>query len=90
MEFDITQNPDGVTLDQTQCVEKLESPVIKPQIDEQERDLFNKEDLSLFGRLIRKLTSAVQGICPDMAFEAVKMGSRFKTATGDDLIRVGE
>ena len=82
--FDIKQNPDGVVLDQSHCLQKLKIFIIKLQGSKQKEDPLGKEELSIFRGLVGKLNWAAQGTRPDVVFEVVELSSKFKQATAND------
>ncbi len=85
--FDILQQKEGITLDQTGYVEEMECTTLNPQRAAQKQDLLTPAELTVLRGLVGRLNWTVQGSRPDMAFEMVELSTKFRKGTVSDLAR---
>jgi hypothetical protein len=85
--FQITQNTDGIKLDHSLYMEKLDHPHIEPQRASQKQEQLNAEEQKLYRKLVGQLNWAVQGSRPDLAFELVYLSTKLKRGSVADLLR---
>ena len=84
--FQITQNTDGIKLDHSMFMEKLDHPHIEPQRASQKQEQLNAEEQKLYCKLVGQLNWAVQGSRPDLAFELVDLSTKLKGGSVADLL----
>jgi hypothetical protein len=85
--FQITQNTDGIKLDHSMYMEKLDHPHIEPHHASQKQEQLNAEEQKLYRKLVGQLNWAVQGSRPDLAFELVDLSTKLKGGSVADLLR---
>ena len=85
--FQITQNTDGIKLDHSMYMEKLDHPHIEPQRESQKQEQLNAEEQKLYCKLVGQLNWAVQGSRPDLAFELVDLSTKLKGGSVADLLQ---
>lgn len=85
--FRITQQVDGITLDQTGYISNLDHPQLEPGRASQKLDQLNPKEQTLYQRIVGQLNWTVQGSRPDLAFEMIDMSTKLNQATVGDLMR---
>lgn len=85
--FHIKQNENGITVDHSRFMEKLEHPHIDPKRAMQKHEQLTAGEQTLYRKLVGQLNWAVQGSRPDLAFELVDLSTKLKTATVADMLR---
>ena len=85
--FKIEQTRDGIQLDHSAYVQKLDSPQIDPVRASQKQCELSNNEQSQYRRLVGQLNWAVQRLRPDMAFELVDLSTKLNSASVSDLLR---
>ncbi|CAG2239162.1 unnamed protein product [Mytilus edulis] len=85
--FMIKQNNEGIQLDHSIYMEKLDHQHIEPQRAFQKLKQLTQEEQKDYRRMVGQLNWAVQGSRPDLAFELVDLSTKLKSALVCDLLR---
>ena len=82
------QNENDITLDQSDYMYNLNSPVLDPRRIANKAGILNSEEQSEYRQIVRQINWAVQGSRPDLAFEMIAASTKLKQASVGDLTRV--
>ncbi|CAC5406207.1 unnamed protein product [Mytilus coruscus] len=85
--FQIHQNKNGIILDHSTYMEKIDNTTIEPSRAAMKQDVLNTSEQTLYRKLIGQINWAVQVSRPDMAFEMIDMSTKLKEGTVAHLIR---
>ena len=85
--FEITQNVDGIIIDQTGYVKELENAHVSPERRMQKLEMLNATESTTLRELVGRLNWAVQGSRPDMFFEMIELSTKLNKGAVSDLIR---
>ena len=85
--FNVHQSSIGVTLDQNDYVESINSVSVDPSRTSKKLEKLTTLEHTDLRTLVGHLNWAVQGSRPDLAFDIVDLSTRFKTGTVNDLLR---
>ena len=84
------EEENGIVLDHTKYMEKLQSVEIDPQRAIQKQSQLDGVEQTTYRQIIGQINWAVQGSRPDLAFEMIDMSTKLKTGTIADLIRAAK
>ena len=85
--FRIIQDSQGVTLDQSDYVKKLNAGSIEPsRMVDKQSELTSKE-YTLFRSIVGSMNWIVHGSRPDIVFDLIDLSMKFNKATVEDLCR---
>ena len=79
--FRITQDKNGIILDQSRYVENIENKAIGPKRALNKHDLLTLEEQTAYRQLIGQINWVVQGSRPDLAFELTDFSTELKQGT---------
>lgn len=85
--FNITQNSNGIQLDHSKFINKLNQIRIEPSRASQKHSFLTTEEQKTYRKIVGQLNWAVQGSRPDLAFELVDLSTKLNKATVTDLTR---
>jgi hypothetical protein len=85
--FYFKQNRNGITIDQNEYLNELETGLISTNRASQKLDSLNQKEQTSLRQLVSRLNWAVQGSRPDMAFEMISLSTKLKNGTVDDLLQ---
>lgn len=85
--FQIKQNSNGIHLDHSEYMDKLEHSRIDSVRASDRKSTLTEEEQSLYRMLVGQINWAVQGSRPDLAFELVDLSTRLAEASVSDLLR---
>ncbi|CAC5412669.1 unnamed protein product [Mytilus coruscus] len=85
--FMIKQNNEGIQLDHSIYMEKLDHQHIEPRRAIQKLKQLTQEEQKDYRRMVGQLNWEVQGSRPDLAFELVDLSTKLKSALVCDLLR---
>lgn len=85
--FQISQEKNGIMLDQSDYVRDLEKKPFSVSGESREKRILNEEEMSQYRGLIGAINWVVQCTRPDMAYELIELSMKSKTASSDDLGR---
>ena len=85
--FHIHQNENGIILDHSEYMNKIENAKIDPSKASMKDDVLCPSEQTLYRKLIGQINWAVQVSRPDIAFEMKDMSTKLKEATVGDMIR---
>ena len=85
--FRITQDKNGIVLDQSKYVENTTNKANDPKRALAKQDLLTPEEQTEYRQLIGQMNWAVQGTRPDMAFELIDLSTKLKQGNINDLAR---
>ncbi|CAC5390512.1 unnamed protein product [Mytilus coruscus] len=85
--FQIHQNKNGIILDHSTYMEKIDNTTIEPSRAAMKQDVLNTSEQTLYRKLIGQINWAVQVSRPDMAFEMIDMSTKLKEGTVAHLMR---
>jgi hypothetical protein len=88
--FTIKQSASGITLDQSQFMNELETIMIEPQRARQKKETLTKQEHKQFRSLVGKCNWAYRGSRPDIAFEVIDMSTKFQNPCVEDLVRANK
>lgn len=88
--FNVKQDQEGIILDHTKYMEKLNNVEIDPLKASQKKTLLSEEEQTAYRQLIGQINWAVQGSRPDLAFEMIDMSTKLKSGTVADLTRASK
>ena len=83
--FQLNQDKNGVTLDQSDYVEGISIPVLDPQRMKQTKADMTFEELSLLRKMTGQLNWTVRSTRPDLSFNMIACSTHFKGGTVADL-----
>ena len=83
----ITQDKNGIILDQSRYVENIENKAIDPKRALDKHDLLTLEEQTAYRQLIGQINWVVQGSRPDLAFELIDLSTKLKQGNISDLSR---
>lgn len=85
--FYVKQTKEGIELDHTSYMEKLQSIEIDPLRAYQKESQLSTEEQTAYRQIIGQINWAVQGSRPDLAFEMIDMSTKLRSGNMADLIR---
>ncbi|KAL5007820.1 hypothetical protein ScPMuIL_016626 [Solemya velum] len=85
--FQIKQNSNGIHLDHSEYMDKLEHSRIDSVHASDRKSTLTEEEQLLYRMLVGQINWAVQGSRPDLAFELVDLSTRLAEASVSDLLR---
>ena len=85
--FRITQDKNGIRLDQSRYVENIENKAIDPKRALDKHDLLTLAEQTASRQLIGQIKWVVQGSRPDLAFELIDLSTKLKQGNISDLSR---
>lgn len=85
--FDVLQDRNGIVMDHSKYMAKLDNGVIDPSRAINKNDILSVQEQTQFRQLVGRINWAVQGSRPDLAFDMIELSTRLKQGTVADLIR---
>ena len=85
--FDVSQDEEGIIMDHSNYMAKLESGAIDPNRAINKSELLSVREQTEFRQLVGRINWAVQGSRPDLAFDMIELSTKLKQGTVADLIR---
>ena len=85
--FRITQDNDGIVLDQSEYVENIANKTIDPKQALNKQSPLTADEQTEYRQLIGQMNWAVQGTRPDMAFELIDLSTKLKQGNVSDMAR---
>ena len=85
--FRITQDNDGIVLDQSEYVENIANKTIDPKQALDKQSPLTADEQTEYRQLIGQMNWAVQGTRPDMAFELIDLSTKLKQGNVSDMAR---
>ena len=85
--FRITQDKNGIILDQSRYVENIENKAIDPKRALDKHDLLTLEEQTVYRQLMGQINWVLQGSRPDLAFELIDLSTKLKQGNISDLSR---
>ena len=83
--FKISQDGEGITLDQRDYVERVKIPTLDTKRLLQLDDLMNEDELTSLRQMVGSLNWTVRSTRPDLAFELINLSTKFKGGKVADL-----
>ena len=83
--FRITQDKNGIILDQSRYVENIENKATDPKRALDKHDLLTLEEQTAYRQLIGQINWVAQGSRPDLAFELIDLSTKLKQGNISDL-----
>ena len=85
--FHVSQDDNGISLDQNDYINNLETTTISSERMLQKQDALSTEEHTNLRTIVGRLNWAVQGTRPDLAFDMIELSTKFKKGTVNDLLR---
>lgn len=85
--FRVQQDDYGITLDQSEYVEKLEHGSIKPQRMLERQSELTAKEYTMFRSIVGSMNWLAHGTRPDILFDLIDLSMKFNNATIEDLCR---
>ena len=85
--FRITQDKNGIILDQSRYVENIENKAIDPKRALDKHDLLILKEQTAYRQLTGQINWVVQGSRSDLAFELIDLSTKLKQGNISDLSR---
>ncbi len=83
--FHLNQDEEGITLDQSEYVERVNIPTIEAKRLLNLNDDMNENELTLLRQMVGSLNWTVRSTRPDLAFELINLSTKFKGGKVADL-----
>ena len=83
--FRITQDKNGIILDQSRYVDNIENKAIDPKHAFDKHNLLTLEEQTAYRQLLGQINWVVQGSRPDLAFELIDLSTKLKQGNISDL-----
>ena len=83
--FNIKQNDQGITLDQSEYVSNIQIPNIEAVRMKEKEEEMTQEELSTLRQMVGSLNWAVRATRPDLCFEMIDLSTKFKGGLVRDL-----
>ena len=83
--FNMKQDTNGITLDQTEYVKNIQLPNIEATRMKEKEDDMTQNELSMLRQMVGSLNWAVRATRPDLCFEMIDLSTKFKGGLVRDL-----